>query len=113
MADFIDHSDETSSAAYRWDFSITGACSAQTPVKIKPSVDGTHKLCNEVCAPSSRPDMWHSVTVKNSFEKLSARTRSTFRFMAVLSLWRCDRVPELIWTTTYRAMHHRNMCVTT
>lgn len=42
MADFIDHSDETSSAAYRWAFNITGACSAQTPVTFQPSVDGTH-----------------------------------------------------------------------
>ena len=63
MADFIDHSDETSSAAYRWAFNITGACSAQTPVTFQPSVDGTHNLMLKVCAWPCRPDMWHSVTV--------------------------------------------------
>ena len=63
MADFIDHFDETSSAAYRWAFNITGACSAQTPVTFQPSVDGTHKLTQKVCASPCRPDMWHSVTV--------------------------------------------------
>ena len=63
MADFIDHSDETSSAAYRWAFNITGACSAQTPVTFQLSVDGTHNVTLKVCAWPCRPDMWHSVTV--------------------------------------------------
>ena len=47
MADFIDHSDETSSAEYRWALNITGVCSAQTPVMFQSSVDGTHNLEDE------------------------------------------------------------------